>query len=44
MKPEVRELMLNAEALMFSAALKGRIPVAVYKKWLRETERKLAER
>ena len=38
------ELLRNAEASMLHAALTGRISVAIYRKWLRETERKLAER
>jgi len=43
LKPEIRERLLDAEALMFSVALKGRIPVATYRKWSKETEKKPAE-
>ena len=34
---------MDTEALMFNAVLHERISVAVYKKWLKATERKLEE-
>jgi hypothetical protein len=41
LKPEVRELLLNAEANMIHAFLTGRITVATYREHLKETERNL---
>ena len=44
MEPRVREALMDAEANMFHLVLTGRISLQVYKKWLKATEKKLAER